>query len=173
MKKTTRLAHCGLFAALTVLATLISIKIPWLSGAYMNAGDGVIHACAFVVGGLPGAAAVAVGSAIADIILGSVLFAPGTFIIKGAMALVCSLLITKLKKPTVSVLLSGLIMPLGYLAYEFILAKIGLLSFESALAYALAYDAGMNMIQYTVGCVIGILLIQLAMKLKIGRAAEK
>ena len=156
-KKTLRLAFCGLFAALTVIATLISINVG--GQAYLNCGDAVIHVCAYVVGGLPAALAAAVGSCLADLILGSALYAPATFVIKGLMALTGALLFKTFngKKNIAAILIAGLIMPIGYLVYELFL-------YEPMVAFS---NALLNLIQYGFGCIVGYLLIEFSDKLKL------
>lgn len=165
-KKTLKLANCGLFAALVIIATLISVPIG--GGAYLNAGDAVIHVCAYFIGGLPAVAVAAIGSAAADIILGSMIFAPATFVIKGAMAFCSFLLLSKFKSKSEhklvnqlsAVIISGLVMPVGYLIYELLLSQLGL--WENAVAFT---DALFNLIQYAFGCIVGVLLIRLTDKI--------
>lgn len=76
-------------AALVFLATLlIKIPVPGSGGAYLNFGDAVIYACAFILGGPLGAAAAGIGSGLADIVAGSAVYALSTVIIKCAMGLI-------------------------------------------------------------------------------------
>ena len=117
-------------------------------------GDALIHTSAYLIGGWQCAAVAAMGSALADLILGYPVFIPCTFIVKGLMAFVGMLLLKKIRfKPAVFAL-SGLIMPLGYFLYELILAQAGV--WEKTIAIV---DLPWNLIQFAVGAVIGSILV--------------
>ena len=94
---TYQIVLTALFAALICVATmLVQIPIP-ATGGYATPGDGVLLLAA---GRLPlplSAAAAAVGSMLADVITGYMLYAPATFMIKGSMALLCGFLLKKLQ----------------------------------------------------------------------------
>ena len=77
----------GLMIALVFLTTYFT-RIPTmvLPGGYFNLGDAVIILSAAMLGPAGGLAAGAVGSALADIAAGALLFAPITFIVKGLEA---------------------------------------------------------------------------------------
>lgn len=156
---TKLLVLCGLFAALITVGTLISIPLAGGHG-YINLGDAFIHAAAFVIGGWHCAAVAAVGSAIADLILGYGIYVPGTVIIKALTAFVCFLLLRKLRFKPLACIISGLIVPLGYLAYELMLSAFG--AFEAHVAF---FDLTWNMIQYAVCAVIGIIAVSLIGKI--------
>jgi uncharacterized membrane protein len=121
-KTLMRLVAAALFAAIIMVVTLIKIPVPITTGAYMNPGDSMIYTCAWLIGGVYAGAAAGIGSMFADLILGSVLYAPATFIIKFLMGLVCALLFKKLHDNTWSILtvssIGAIIMVLGYGAYE-------------------------------------------------------
>ena len=77
-----------LYAVLTALicaATLISIPSP---GGYSNLGDGILLLSTFLIGPVWGTVTAAVGSAMADLILGCAYYIPGTLIVKGFTALI-------------------------------------------------------------------------------------
>lgn len=104
----------ALFAAIIFLFTrMIAIPIPQLSGAYVNLGDVAIFFAALFLG-LPAVLAAAIGSALADITLGSVIYAPATFIIKGLMAFI----IVKLPHKKTAMLFAELAMVVLYATYE-------------------------------------------------------
>ena len=114
----------GIFAALIAMATLlVQIPLP-ATGGYANAGDGVILTCAFILAPLPAALAAGVGSALADLILGYVIYAPATLLIKGGMALTAAFLFRRMaKSPSharylIPAIPAEGIMVLGYLVYE-------------------------------------------------------
>lgn len=157
------LVQCGLFTALVAVGTLISFPIAGGHG-FINLGDAVIHTAAFLIGGWHCAAIAAVGSAIADVILGYSIYVPGTLIIKGLMAFVSGLLIRRLGSKTwlvpVSISIAGIIVPAGYFLYELLLSALG--AWEPAMAVV---DLPWNMIQYAAGVVIGTAVILILKKL--------
>lgn len=144
----------ALFAALTCVATsLIHIPIPATNG-YINLGDGVVLLGAFLLGPVYGAAAGGLGSMLADILLGYAAYAPGTLVIKAAMALCAALLFGALREKTrAAALIAGalgeVIMVLGYFAYESTLLGYGL---------AAAASIGANCIQGAGGLAVSVLM---------------
>ncbi len=153
-----KLVLAGLLAACILLLTIVlPIPIPNMAGAYVNLGDAGVYLAAFLLGSPWGALSAAVGSALADILLGSMLYAGPTFVIKGLMALVAAMLIKRLEgKRIVALLCAGIIMPLGYFL------------FETALYGASVAIVGvpLNLIQYAVGVVLGLPILRLAERLK-------
>ena len=75
-----------MLAALCCVATMI-IKIPSPLKGYLNLGDCVVLLSGWLLGPAYGFAAAGIGSALADIFSGYVIYAPATFIIKGLMAI--------------------------------------------------------------------------------------
>ncbi|MCR5611140.1 MAG: ECF transporter S component [Clostridiales bacterium] len=148
-EKIKRLAVHGIFTAIIGVLTLFaSIPLPVGSGgAYLNAGDAAIFVSAFVLGPFGGAVTAAVGSALADVLHGAVVYAPATLVIKGLMGFLAGLLFKKSKYLAPPV--SGLVMPAGYFVYELILYGMG-----TAL-----YGLWTNAIQYAFGAVAGILTV--------------
>ncbi|MDY6314879.1 MAG: ECF transporter S component [Clostridia bacterium] len=129
--KTKKLVTAALFAAIICAVTFFP-KVPSVNG-YLHLGDAVILMAAFVMGPLYGAAAAAIGSALADIISGYVIFVPGTFMIKFLTAAVAALVLSGLKKTApklgfVSYILAGIVgealMVLGYFAYEAVIYDV-------------------------------------------------
>lgn len=156
MKKATthRLILTAVLAALTCVATML--HIPTVNG-YANLGDCLVLVCAWTLGPVYGTLAAAIGSALADIILSYVIYAPATFVIKGLMALsayfVYILLSSPLKLSKIISLILGAIsaeavMILGYFAFECILYGAG-----GGLASILT-----NAMQGVVGAIGGVLL---------------
>ena len=122
----------AMFAALSCVATMV-IQIPAPTG-YVNLGDAVVILAGFTLGPVYGFVAGGLGPALADLLLGYGMYAPGTFVVKGLVAVIASLLLLvyyKLKKePSVSRLLVCTIpaegfMALGYFAYETLVLKVG------------------------------------------------
>ncbi len=121
--KTKQIVLTGLFAALICVATMF-LKAPVALGpeaAYYNLGDCLVIFSGVVLGPFCGFACAAIGSGLADIFLGSMVYFPATFIIKGIMALVVAY-ICKTKKDIkilcFSAIISEVIMVLGYFAFE-------------------------------------------------------
>ena len=95
---TKKIVFAALLAALACVATMI-IKIPTPLGGYIHAGDAVVVLAGFLLGPVWGALAAGLGSGLADVISGYVLYAPGTFVIKAVVALLAGWIIgTKLIK---------------------------------------------------------------------------
>lgn len=131
-KRTTKsLIISALGIALVAICTmLIKIPVPATSG-YVNFGDIMIYIVAIIFGKRKGFLAGAFGSCFADILMGYIIFAPGTFIIKGLEGLLCGLLYEKLKlkinnfiSVAISCCLGGLFMVLGYFIYESLIFSI-------------------------------------------------
>ena len=131
---TKRIAFLAMFVAFVTVATMV-IQIPSPGGqGYINVGDTLIFVCAvffdplfaFIAGGL--------GSALADVFAGWVVYAPFTFVIKGLEGLLCALLIRVFKKIKLNNLLSfaiamivgGLVMSVGYFFADLVLYGIGM-----------------------------------------------
>lgn len=117
-----KVAFLGIAIALVFVATQIKIPVPITQG-YVNLGDGVILICSYLAGpfaAIPGA----VGSALADLTAGYSQYALPTFIIKGLVALVSSLILkTSAAEPSfikklLAFIAAELFMAGGYLAFE-------------------------------------------------------
>ena len=91
-----KLAFCALFATLCCVSTLI-VTVP-LPNGYFNTGDVFVLLSGWCLGPLYGAAAAAVGSALADVWSGFTLYAPATFFIKGLNAALAWLIASCVKK---------------------------------------------------------------------------
>ena len=121
----------GIFAALICAATmLVQIPLP-ATGGYANPGDGIILTCAFLLSPLSAIIAAGVGSALADLLLGYVVYAPATLLIKGLMALVAHTLLRQTAKggsPAAFILpalAAECMMVLGYFIYESLILFLG------------------------------------------------
>jgi uncharacterized membrane protein len=90
-----KLILTGLMTALVTVTTIvIAIPIPFTNG-YIHPGDSMIFLAVLILGRGRGALAAGVGSALADVILGYVVWAPFTLAIKGFMAFAAGLIIEK------------------------------------------------------------------------------
>ena len=154
--KTKKIVITALMAALICIATMI-VKIPSPLKGYINLGDCLVLAAGWILS--PGYAflAAGLGSALADHLSGYVTYAPATFIIKGAMALIVfaiSMLMKKYKYKIVPQLISGVaaeaFMVLGYFVFE---------GFLYGFAPSVV-NIPANCVQGAAGIIIGIILIK-------------
>lgn len=156
MKNSTqKIVISSLFAALICVATML-IKIPSPLKGYINLGDGIVLLAAWILPLPYGLVAAGLGSALADLFSGYVVYAPATFLIKALMAVVAYSsykLFAKKMKSTVSRVLSGIlaeiVMILGYFLFEGILY-----GFVPSLVNIPA-----NAVQAVAGIIIGVVLI--------------
>ncbi|GHU50089.1 hypothetical protein FACS1894127_4770 [Clostridia bacterium] len=81
-------------ALVAVMTIVIAIPVPFTNG-YIHFGDSMIFMSVLILGWKRAPIAAGVGSAMADIFLGYVYWAPWTLVIKGLMALVAGLIILK------------------------------------------------------------------------------
>lgn len=86
-----QLCVTAMFAALICVATMI-IRIPSPLGGYINFGDTFIILAGWIMGPVYGFAAGGIGSALADLFAGYAAYIPGTFIIKGLIAVIAALI---------------------------------------------------------------------------------
>ena len=123
-RRTRQLAAAALFAALSCAATL-AIRIPSPTGGYMNLGDTVVLLGAYLLGGGFGAAAGAVGPALADLASGYAAYVPATLAIKALMAALAALVYRACGRRPLGLVLGGaaaeLWMVLGYWLYDALL----------------------------------------------------
>ena len=114
----------ALMAAMACVATMI-IKIPSPMQGYINLGDCIVLLCGWMLA--PGYAffAAGIGSALADVFSGYVIYAPATLVIKGVMALIAfavyKLLSARLGKfpaQIIGALLAEIFMAVGYFVFE-------------------------------------------------------
>ena len=92
-----RLVSAALLSALCYAATRI-IQIPAPMGGYVNLGDCIVLLSGWMLGPWWGFLAAGAGSMLADLLSGYAYYAPATFLIKGAMALLAALLFPPFKK---------------------------------------------------------------------------
>lgn len=125
MKNNTRkIVLAALLAAITCVATMI-IRIPTPMQGYLNMGDCIVLLCGWILGPAYGFLAAAIGSALADILAGYMVYAIATFIIKGLMAVAAYYIFKMLAKGTnavlsriISAVAAEIIMILGYFLFE-------------------------------------------------------
>ena len=127
-----RLVTGALFCALVFVATLIQVPAPGVGN--VNLGDGAVVLSAWILGGPWSVLAAALGSALADLATGYVVYAPATFLIKGAMAAL-AIGMQRLtgrggKIPALAGRIAGavcaeLVMILGYFLWESLVLSLG------------------------------------------------
>lgn len=162
--KTKKLVTAALFAALACVATMI-IKFPSPLKGYLNIGDCIVLLCGWMLSPVYGFVAAGLGSGLADLLSGYLVYAPATFIIKGLMALIACYIFKLIRKSLghnlpariVSGILAEIIMVLGYYVFEgFMYGFI-----------ASAVNIPANAIQGIVGLILGTILIKAFEKSKI------
>lgn len=130
-EKTQKLVWAALFTALTTVATMI-VQIHSPLGGYVNAGDALVILSAFLLGPAWGALAAGLGSALADIFTGYIIYAPATLLIKALMALTAGAILRAAKRrrslgaAVLGSVLAELIMIVGYFAFAAVFLSFGL-----------------------------------------------
>ena len=135
-KKITQVTVTAILAALICVATMIvQIPIP-ATGGYANLGDGIILISSFLLPVGCSITAAALGSALADLLLGYVAFIPGTLMIKAFMAFLSWLVLHSFhqietdRKAICAMIFSGIasevFMVIAYFGYEAVIMGTGL-----------------------------------------------
>ena len=164
MKNTTqKIVMSALLAALVCVATMI-VKIPSPLKGYINLGDCIVLLTGWLLSPVYGFLAAGIGSALADLFSGYVVYSPATFLIKGIMAIVAYYgfkLLNKKCRDIPSRIISGVfaevLMIGGYFLFE-------------GLLYGFAPSAvniPANAVQGVAGLILGALLIRVFEKSKI------
>lgn len=155
-----------MLAALACVATLV-VQIPTPTQGYLHLGDAVVLLCGWLLGPVWGTLAAGIGSMLADVFSGYILYAPATFVIKAAVAALGWLLHRLLAKimpklPLISLFLSALcaevIMVLGYFAFE-----------ATFVGYGWGAAAGIpaNIVQAAFGVIVGTVLMHVMERIRI------
>lgn len=137
-KKIRKITLTSVLAALTCVATML-IRIPTPTKGYVNLGDCMVNISAWLLGPLWGSSAAGIGSALADLFAGYIVYAPATLVIKALMAVVSFKVvdITAKKLPSlptriIAAIFAEIIMGLGYFLFEsaiygsFVAASLGI-----------------------------------------------
>ncbi len=151
----------AVLTALTTVATIvIAIPFPTSSG-FLNFGDALVMLSGFLLGPLGGFFAGGVGSAMGDVTLGYLQFAPITFVVKGCEGMIVGFasrqvgMINRLTKlDIVGLVAASLVMMFGYFIGEIFLFLLLDLTFLAALGVAFAELVTLNWIQVTAGSII-------------------
>ena len=156
MKSTTKnIVLSSIMVALVFIATYI-IKIPFSSQGYFNIGDCVVLLCGWILSPSYAFFSAGIGSLLADILSGYVIYAVPTLIIKGFMAVSANYVFRFLKlNNTLSYIISGivaeLIMISGYFIFEIFMYGL----FPALL------NIGGSAFQGIVGLLLGVILINI------------
>ena len=159
---TQKIVMASLLAALCCVATMI-IKIPSPLKGYLNLGDCVVLLSGWLLSPAYGFAAAGIGSALADIFSGYIVYAPATFVIKGIMAIITDFCFKGMHKKlgnTPSRIIGGALaeieMILGYFVFEGFMY-----GFMPSVVNIPA-----NAVQGVAGLIIGIILVKIFDKTK-------
>ena len=163
------LVTASMITAIIFLSTYyVKFPVPKAPGAYVNIGDSIIYIAGLLLSMPWAAGAAAIGSMLADIMYGGGWYIPATFVIKGLMGLVASLMLYKKKKSNAEQLkiedtekkkgeflkfilvciLGGAIMVSGYFLFEW---------FVFGFAYSLGTIV-FNLIQWAGGVIVAAIL---------------
>ncbi|MBR4286824.1 MAG: ECF transporter S component [Clostridia bacterium] len=160
---TKKIVIAALLASLTCVATMI-IKVPSPLKGYVNLGDCVVLLAGWMLSPVYGFLAAGLGSALADLFSGYVVYAPATFVIKGLMALVAfygfKLLHNKvgnLASRIISGVVAEAVMVLGYFVFE---------GFLYGFAPSVV-NIPANSVQGVAGLILGCVLVKIFEKSKI------
>jgi len=155
--KTKQIAITALMAAIICVATMI-IKIPSPLKGYINLGDCVVLVSGWALFGGYGFIAAGLGSALADLFSGYVIYAPATFVIKGMMALIAFFCVKfmqkrigKLPSQIIGGVLAEILMIAGYFIFEGFLYGFG----------PSLVNVPANAVQGVAGVLLGIILIKI------------
>lgn len=153
-KRLRKLVMAALMAALVFVSTMV-IKIPTPTNGYLNLGDCFVLLSGWLLGPWYGFAAGGIGSMLVDLLGGYFQYVPGTFLIKGLMALIAAFLYRALHKSSAALPISGLfgecIMVGGYYLYESTVCGYGFMGAAAGIPG--------NCVQGVAGLVIGIVLM--------------
>ena len=153
----------AMFAALTCVATMI-IKIPSPLNGYINLGDCVVLLAGWSLSPMYAVLAAGLGSALADLFSGYIVYSPITFLIKGLMAIIAFYLFNILNKKTngiisriISSTIAEIVMVLGYFVFEGFLYGFG----------PSVVNIPANCVQGIAGIIVGCVLIKIFERNKI------
>ena len=156
-----KMVFAALLAALTYVATMV-VQIPSPMQGYVNLGDCCVLLSGWMLGPWWGGAAAGIGSMLTDLLNGYAHYAPGTFVIKGCMAIAAALLAKAMGNKAAGYAVSGVvaevIMVAGYFGYAALLLGKGI---------GAAASIPGNLVQAAMGLVIGLVLFFLLKRSKV------
>lgn len=167
--KTYNLVLIAIFTILVYLTTaLIRIPVPSALGGYYHLGDAVIFVACFLLGWYAVIPAV-IGSALADLTVGAVIYIPATMAIKALMAIAVILILGKRggrSRFIIGTAAASLIMVAGYTIFEYAMFMIGShFDIDKYLLFA-PVNILFNGVQAVTSCPVSWLLTFAALKVK-------
>ncbi len=107
-----------LIALVTVTTMVVNVPLPGVKG-YVNIGDSVVLMAGLIFGPVVGGLAGALGSSLADLLLGYAYWAPWTFVIKGLEGFLVGWIVLHMPKGKAASIILGtslaaLVMVIGY-----------------------------------------------------------
>ena len=160
--KTQKIILASMLAALCCVATMI-IKIPSPLKGYLNLGDCVVLLSGWLLSPMYTFLAAGIGSGLADVLSGYIVYAPATFLIKGIMAIIAyfcfkgmSNKLGNLPSRLIGGVLAETEMVIGYYVFE---------GFMYGFAPSVV-NIPANAVQGVAGIIVGIILIKVFEKTK-------
>lgn len=160
--KIQKIVITSMLAALCCVATMI-IKIPSPLKGYLNLGDCIVLIAGWLLSPAYGFLAAGIGSALADVFSGYLIYAPATFMIKGIMAIIAHCIFkgmhNKLGNTAPRIIggaLAEIEMVLGYFIFE---------GFMYGFAPSVV-NIPANGVQGIAGLIIGLILVKIFEKSK-------
>jgi len=157
MKTLNKIVYTGLMIAVVFVLTRFT-AVSFTIG-YFNLGDIGIILTSYILGGVSGMIAGGIGSALADLSAGFLIFAPVTLIVKGLEGLLLGILLKRYKeriKPLFAIMIGMGFMLVGYfIAEAFIL---GLFDKTFGITVALS-DSLSTLFQAVISTVVGYIAI--------------
>jgi uncharacterized membrane protein len=155
-----RLVYIALMTALITVGTMvIQIPTPYTKG-YVNIGDSFIFLSASILGPFAGFISGGVGSALADLLSGYVVWAPWTFVIKGLEGLIAALLWRR-KSTKYFIRIAVFILAAIWMVLGYYIGGAVMYGFKAALA-----DVPGNIIQGIGSVIIGSILVESLSRIK-------
>lgn len=149
-------AMAAIFTAFVAVTTMsFTLYIPATKG-YFNLGEAFVYISALLGGPFVGMIAGGVGSAMADVLLGYAVFAPGTLIIKGIEGFVAGYIFMKFDRTATSSLWRAFGLTLSAVVSA-LLAYMGILYFSGEASITISNTTFTLTIYHTIWIILAIL----------------
>ncbi|MCL2061266.1 MAG: ECF transporter S component [Firmicutes bacterium] len=166
---TVYVVFAAFFTALVFVVTLFaSIPAGFLgANGNINLGDAIIFLASAVLGPAGGAIAGAVGATAANLAGGYMMYAPFTFVIKGAAGFVCGFICRKSNfiknkhalRRIIAMALAAAVIVTGYFLAELVIISSGFATSDSALMVAALRTIPGNLLQVGISGVIAFIVL--------------
>lgn len=177
LKNTKSLVVAAVMCAFTCIATMI-IQIPTPTLGYIHPGDCLVLLCGVILGPVAGTLAAGIGSALADLLTGYMMYVIPTLVIKGVTAWIAAVVFRKLKSKwntnqITIFILAGILAEIN-MVFGYFINKIVKTMFVAADYSQTMFLAGIteavpgivpNIIQGVAGIVLGVLLLPILSKI--------